>query len=275
MEQTTMISPIYKIMGMQKVSNIPDFGDTTGTKNPLFNNINQVINQNNDNNNNFLNIEGMNNPMCNFINDDNYLDEQLDKLNEVILIFMDGINKIQSGIVMLNSLIANIRKNRRTNAKNNKDMMNNMEMIYNNINNNLINSNINNNMMNSDFLNNMTNSKININMMKNNNDNNIMNMMNNSVNTSLNPMMDTNKIEKMEVEEYNVIFRKDNAITRVKCKSNEKVSDIIERYRDRSCDEDKNLKFFFNSKELNENLTISEAGIRNNSNIFIVLPKKQ
>ena len=40
----------------------------------------QVINQNNDNNNNFLNIEGMNNPMCNFINDENYLDEQLDKL---------------------------------------------------------------------------------------------------------------------------------------------------------------------------------------------------
>ena len=265
MDQTTMGNQIFNIMGGQNISNNQDFGDTTGLKNPLFNNVNPVINQNSNSNNDFFYMKGMENPMNNFINEDNNLDEQLDKLNNVIIILKSDIDRVRTGIDELKILITNINMYRH------KNMYNNMNMINKSINNNLINNSFNkNNMMNVDFLNNMTNSKMNINMMMNNNDN-IMNMMS----KNLNPMIETNQLTKMKIEEYDVIFRKGDVITRIKCKNNEKVADIIERYRDKSSDEDKNIKFIFNAKELDINLTILEACIKNNANIYVVLPKKQ
>ena len=50
----------------------------------------------------------------------------------------------------------------------------------------------------------------------------------------------------------------------------EKVSDIIERYRARTSNRSKYLKFIFNAKNLNPNLTLDEAGITEDSNIFVV-----
>ena len=270
MDQTTIGNPIFKIMEGQNISNNQDFGDTTGMKNPLFNNINSSINQNSINNNNLFYMKGIDNPMNNFINEDNNLDEQLDKLNNVIIILKNDIDRVRTGIDELKSLITNINMYRRKNMNNSMNMINNKEMINKNINNNFINNNINKNMMNIDFLNNMANSSMSINMMTNNNDD-IMNMMNNSIN----PMIDTNQIVKMDVKDLNVIFRKGDVITSLKCKSNEKVSDIIERYRDKSLDEDKNIKFIFGAKELDINLTISKAGINNNANIYVVLQKNQ
>ena len=57
----------------------------------------------------------------------------------------------------------------------------------------------------------------------------------------------------------------------IQCYPDEKVSDIIERYRYRICDFDKTKKFTFNSKNLKEkeNLSLSEVGIIDNSDIFV------
>ena len=52
--------------------------------------------------------------------------------------------------------------------------------------------------------------------------------------------------------------------------SNDLISVIIEKYRNESNDNRKNIKFIFNGKELNINTTASEAGLSNNSNIFVV-----
>ena len=50
----------------------------------------------------------------------------------------------------------------------------------------------------------------------------------------------------------------------------EKVSDIIERYRNKANDFDQTRKFKFNAKMLIPNLTLEETGITNNDHIFVV-----
>lgn len=50
---------------------------------------------------------------------------------------------------------------------------------------------------------------------------------------------------------------------------NEKVSNLIQRYRIESNDLRKNIEFTFNAKNLNNNLTIEEAGLSPNSKIFV------
>ena len=56
------------------------------------------------------------------------------------------------------------------------------------------------------------------------------------------------------------------------CKSEDLVSTIIERFRDKTNFRGK-AQFIFNAKRLNENLTVGEAGIENNSNIFVITVK--
>ena len=60
----------------------------------------------------------------------------------------------------------------------------------------------------------------------------------------------------------------------VKCLPDEKVSDIIERYRVKTCNYKTDIKFIFNAKVLNKDLTICENGMADNANIFIVETKK-
>ena len=55
----------------------------------------------------------------------------------------------------------------------------------------------------------------------------------------------------------------------VQCFYFEKVNSIIERYRNKSGNRDENLKFVFNAKRLSPNVIIQDAGIINNSNIFV------
>ena len=50
----------------------------------------------------------------------------------------------------------------------------------------------------------------------------------------------------------------------------EKVSDLIEKYRTKSGDRVSTKKFLFNAKKLNPYLTCSEAGLFNNAPIFVV-----
>ena len=50
----------------------------------------------------------------------------------------------------------------------------------------------------------------------------------------------------------------------------EKVKEVIKRYRIKSGDNDQTKKFIFNAKNLNQELSVGEAGISNNGNIFVV-----
>ena len=59
----------------------------------------------------------------------------------------------------------------------------------------------------------------------------------------------------------------------VQCSSDEKVSKIIEKYRSKANDRDDTKRFIFNAKELNKNLTASEAGLQNRANVFVVTTK--
>ena len=56
----------------------------------------------------------------------------------------------------------------------------------------------------------------------------------------------------------------------IQCMPHEKVSELIKRYRTKSGDKDPTKKFIFNAKNLNQDLTVGEAGISNNGNIFVV-----
>ena len=59
----------------------------------------------------------------------------------------------------------------------------------------------------------------------------------------------------------------------VQCLPNEKVSEVIKKYRSKSGDNDPSKKFIFNAKNLNLSLTVAEADITNNANIFVVTTK--
>ena len=85
------------------------------------------------------------------------------------------------------------------------------------------------------------------------------------------------KIQKKEeiFGEISVIFRKGRAgeygkSIVVKCHFNEKMAKVIERYRNSSSDFNEKEKFIFNAKALNPSITVAEAGLSNNCNIFVV-----
>jgi len=60
-----------------------------------------------------------------------------------------------------------------------------------------------------------------------------------------------------------------NDITNIECLGNEKVSDVIFRYRIKSKNNNPKARFIFNSKELNPHLTVFESGLTHNSKIYI------
>ena len=59
----------------------------------------------------------------------------------------------------------------------------------------------------------------------------------------------------------------------IQCMPDDKVSTAIEKYRNKANDRDDTKKFIFNAKNLNANLSVAEAGITNNANIFVVATK--
>ena len=59
----------------------------------------------------------------------------------------------------------------------------------------------------------------------------------------------------------------------IQCLGDEKVSDIIKKYRIKADDKDESKKFIFNAKALNVTLTVAEAGLTNNANVFVVTTK--
>ena len=80
--------------------------------------------------------------------------------------------------------------------------------------------------------------------------------------------------EKEISTSISVIFRngRDNNCI-VQCRFNEIISDVIGRYRNMASDFSDTEKFIFNAKALNPGITVAEAGLDNNSNIFVVETK--
>ena len=82
-----------------------------------------------------------------------------------------------------------------------------------------------------------------------------------------------------QTQGFNVIFRTSGAKGQedgpimIQYTPNDKVSDIIEKYRNKANDHDDTKKFIFNAKNLNTSLSVAEAGITNNSPIFVVATK--
>ena len=71
-----------------------------------------------------------------------------------------------------------------------------------------------------------------------------------------------------------IIFQTSNSNSnvplKIQCSKSDKISDVIDRYRTKSQDNDKTKKFIFNARELDQNLTVEQAGLYEGSNIFVV-----
>ena len=109
--------------------------------------------------------------------------------------------------------------------------------------------------------------------------NNILNNVGQGNNAPVNQGSEQNQPQQQSGGGFSVIFRASaetgpaSAPIMIQCMPNEKVSTIIDRYRAKSGDKDPTKKFIFNAKNLAPSLTLSEAGISNNANIFVVATK--
>ena len=239
-DETLKQNPIFKIMNSGNNNN--NLNDTTGIQNPMgfLNNANNLDNST------------MINPFFGNMNQGQNLDDMLNEMSKVLLNLQSDMSKVMTGINQLNLLISNIQKYRANN----------------NINNNMINNNM-----------------MGIGMMSSNNMMNNFNNMNNLINNinNINPIMgnlNMNMNQYINIPKFiTVIFREageigDNYSNKIPImmdvKEDEKISDIIQKYREKSSNYDINLKFIFNAKDLNHSLTVAEAGITNNANIFVV-----
>lgn len=85
--------------------------------------------------------------------------------------------------------------------------------------------------------------------------------------------------QKQQGNEICVIFRnnsangKNSAPITIQCMKNEKVSTLIEKYRNKTNDRDLTEKFVFNANTLDPQLFVFETGITDGSHIFIVETK--
>ena len=59
----------------------------------------------------------------------------------------------------------------------------------------------------------------------------------------------------------------------IQCLANEKISAIIQRYREKANDYDETKKFIYNAKELDQNKTAKESHFTNSCVIHIIKTK--
>ena len=115
----------------------------------------------------------------------------------------------------------------------------------------------------------------------NNNQNNQVNIMNNQMMKEMAMMEINNQNNQMKNDELQnqqsggitLKFLTGNNQLSIQCSLNEKVSDVIQRYRTKSNDRDLTKKFIFNAKKLNCDLTVDEAGLSNNAPILVICTK--
>ena len=194
------------------------------------NNNNQINSPNNSDENILCNTTGNINSIFIF-------DDMLNKMSKILFNLKSDMNKVMIGINQLNTLVENIQKYK----TNNNMMNNNMNNLFNNNMNNIFGGGMNN--------------------LINNNMNNINQMINNMNQHSNN------------LEPHTVIFRefslnpKNREEISVKYQENEKISEIIQKFRNISSN-NKSLEFKFNAKILNPTLTAKDAGLYPNAYII-------
>ena len=96
----------------------------------------------------------------------------------------------------------------------------------------------------------------------------------NNMNNLNNMNMNNNQPTTNSSQFINVYFRVgqtgDGGSIMIQCSLNDKVSDLIQRYKTKSLEDVSQKKFIFNAKALNPNLTVAEAGMQEGANIFVV-----
>ena len=151
----------------------------------------------------------------------------------------------------------------------NMNQMNQMNMNSMNNNMNMMNNQMNMNpMMNPMMMNNM-----------NNMGNNMMdvamnfNAMNNNMNMNAGNMGNNNQPASNN-QNISVYFRAglngENGSIMIQCSLDDKISDLIDRYKAKSLQDVSQKKFIFNAKALNKDLKVAEAGLNDGANIFVV-----
>ena len=130
----------------------------------------------------------------------------------------------------------------------------------------MMNSGMNPMMMNKEMNPNMVNKEMNPNMMNMGMNPMMMNpMMNQIQNNSHNSKKDSNENNQV----INVIFKKGDGQNTVQCVLSDQVSNIIQKYANKSLDNNMTEKFVFNGKALDPNITIAEAGLYDQANILV------
>ena len=243
--------------------------DTTGIKNPMFklkcennNNISEmeestflVINKNNNKYNEPVGTQIQDSHEI--INGQNLFDIY-NEINEAMCNLQSNMDKVMTEFNNLKIIIKKFKKFLDINKNN---LISNNLNIMNNDNNKRINNGIN-------TINN--NIKLNNNIFNNNkNDNKNDNIINNNNVPMMNTNADFNNNFSNE-DELKICFYKNGVIYDIICKKNESIKEIIDRYRDKAFDFEKNINFIFNSKILNPLLTPAEEQLYNNATIFII-----
>ena len=243
--------------------------DTKGIKNPMFklkcennNNISEmeestflVINKNNNKYNEPIGTQIQDS--FEIINGQNLFDIY-NEINEAMCNLQSNMNKVMTEFNNLKIIIKKFKKFLDINKDN--LINNNLNIMINN-NNKRINNGIN-------TINN--NIKLNNNIFNNNkNDNKNDNIINNNNVPMMNMNVDFNNNFSNE-DELKICFYKNGVIYDIICKKNESIKEIIDRYRDKAFDFEKNINFIFNSKILNPLLTPAEEQLYNNATIFII-----
>ena len=232
-----MQNPIFNLMGTFPQNNNNNNMAQSSQMNPNFNPSN--------------NGTGMMNNNMNSMNTMNFLDNMNSPLNNSV----QNLSNSQMSHVSnpMNNPMANPMNNPMMNPMNNP-MMN--QMMMNNMNN----------------MNNMANMAQMSLHLQNQYQNQIQDM-----NSNMNQDNQNSGLQTPLKNNITVVFRVGDNISadplKIQCTSSDRISDLIERYRNKSQDNDPTKKFIFNARELDSNLTVGEAGLYEGSNIFVVKTK--
>ena len=109
-----------------------------------------------------------------------------------------------------------------------------------------------------------------------------MGMMNAAMNMNANMQNNLNDLNNMNAgnpqttnsQFINVYFKAgaqgENGSIMIQCSLNDKISDLIQKYKNKSLEDVSLKKFIFNAKALVPSLTVAEAGLTEGANIFVV-----
>ena len=188
---------------------------------------------------------------------------------------MNNMNPMMMNQMMMNQMMMNQMNNMNPMDNMNPMMMNQINNMnpmmmnqLNNMNPMMMNQMNNMNPMMMNQMNNMNPMMMNqMNQMNNMNPMNNMNQMNQMNN--MNPMNNMNIMQDNN-EQINILFKSSNQPTiTIQGKYNEKMSSIIMKYINLICDSSDNKEYYFGSKKVSKELTVSEQGLKDNCEINV------